>query len=143
MVQQKIRAQSSMEFLILMGFLTFVIIGILSIGYFYSNTINDRIKSNQVANFANKITSTAETVFYAGEPSKATISVHFPDGIEDVEIINNTIFITYHLASGQNKISFSSNVPIAENPSAQITSNSGIKNLVIVANSTHSIISQN
>lgn len=139
----KKRAQSSMEFLILTGFLTFVIIGILGIGYFYSGTINDRIKSGQIASFANKITSTSETVFYAGEPSKATISAHLPEGVEEIEFINNTIIITYHLTSGENKIGFSSSVPISENPASQISSNSGIKNIVIVANSTHSVISQN
>jgi len=67
------KAQSSMEFLILMGFLTFVIIGILGIGYMYSNTINDRIKAGQIESFANKVTTSSETVFYAGEPSRAII----------------------------------------------------------------------
>ena len=137
------KAQSSMEFLILMGFLTLIIIGILSIGYFYSSTTNDRIRSSQVSSFANKIISTSETVFYAGEPSKATISVRLTDGIQDIEIINDTLIITYSLATGQNKISFSSNVPLAESSTAEISSNSGIKNLVIVANSTHTVISQN
>lgn len=137
------RAQSSMEFLILMGFLTFVIIGILSIGYFYSGTINDRIKSSQIESFANKLTSTSETVFYAGEPSRATISVHLPEGVDDVEIIDNAIVITYHLTSGINKISFSSNVPTVENSLSKISSTSGIKSIIIVANSTHAVISQN
>ncbi|MCK4650323.1 hypothetical protein KAT36_03760 [Candidatus Pacearchaeota archaeon] len=137
------KAQSSMELLILMGFLTFVIIGILGIGYFYSNTINDRIKSNQINSFANKITTTSETVFYAGEPSKSTISTYLPENVQDIEIIDNTIVITYNLATGQNKIAFPSNVPIAENPSAQITPTSGLKNIVIIANQTHAIISQN
>ncbi|MFH1291254.1 MAG: hypothetical protein ABIH79_01730 [archaeon] len=136
-------AQSSMEFLILMGFLTFVIIGILGIGYSYSGTTNDRIKSGQINSFANKIISTSETVFYAGEPSKATISVRLPDGVQDIEIINDTLVITYYLATGQNKISFSSNVPIAESSTEEISSVSGIKNLIIVANSTHAVISQN
>ncbi|MCK5342397.1 MAG: hypothetical protein KAR20_03285 [Candidatus Heimdallarchaeota archaeon] len=132
-----------MEFLILMGFLTFVIIGILGVGYYYSGTTNDRIKSSQVGSFVNKIISTSETVFYAGEPSKATISARLPEGIQDIEIINNTVVITYYLATGQNKISFSSNVPIAEDSTAEISSDSGIKNLIIVANSTHAVISQN
>ena len=137
------RAQSSMEFLILMGFLTFVIIGILAIGYFYSGTTNDRIKSSQISSFTNKIISTSETVFYAGEPSKATISARLPEGIQDIEIINNTIVVTYYLTTGQNKISFSSNVPIAEDLTGEVSSSSGIKNFIIVANSTHAVISQN
>lgn len=136
-------AQSSMELLILMGFLTFVIIGILGIGYFYSNTINDRIKANQINNFATKITSTSETVFYSGEPSRATITAHLPRGVKDVEIIDNAIVITYRLETGENVIAYPSNVPILENPSAQITATSGIKNILIVANQTHAIISQN
>ncbi|MDH3324239.1 MAG: hypothetical protein OEL89_01220 [Candidatus Peregrinibacteria bacterium] len=137
------KAQSSMEFLILMGFLTFTIIGILAIGYFYSGTIGDNIRSDQIGNFASKIISTSETVFYAGEPSKATISVHLPENVEDIEIIDNNIVITYWLTSGENKASFSSNVPIAENLSAEISSSSGLKNLVVIANLTHAVISQN
>jgi hypothetical protein len=132
-----------MELLILMGFLTFVIIGILGIGYVYSNTINDRIKSNQINDFATKITSTAETVFYAGEPSKLTISAHLPSNVQDVQIVDDTVVITYSLASGQNKAAYPSSVPIVENPSSQLTTLSGIKNIVIVANQTHAIISQN
>jgi hypothetical protein len=137
------KAQSSMELLILMGFLTFVIISILSIGYFYSNTINDRLKSNQIANFANKITYTSETVFYAGAPSKSTISAHLPDSVQTIQIIDNALIITYTLATGQNTAAYPSNVPISQNPSAPITTTSGIKNILIQANETHAIISQN
>lgn len=143
MVNQNKTAQSSMEFLILMGFLSFVIIGILGIGYFYSETINDRIKATQVSNFANKIISTSETVFYSGEPSKATISTHLPEGINSIEITNNTIIITYHLATGQNKISFSSNVPIIQVLTKEISPDSGLKTLIITANQTHALIAQN
>lgn len=132
-----------MELLILMSFLTFVIIGILGIGYFYSNTINDRMKSSQISNFANKIISTSETVFYAGEPSKATISVHLPEGVKNIEIIDSNIVITYQLTSGENKVSFSSNVPMVENPTAELSSNSGLKNLIITANLTHAVVMQN
>jgi hypothetical protein len=143
MIRKNKTAQSSMEFLILMGFLTFVIIGILGIGYFYSGTINDRIKSTQISNFVNKITSTSEIVFYSGEPSKATISVHLPEGISDIEIINDTIIVTYHLTSGQNKASFSSDVPIIEIPAKEITASSGLKILTITANQTHALIEEN
>lgn len=136
------KAQSSMELLILMGFLTFIIIGILGIGYFYSNTINDRIKSSEINNFANKIISTSEIVFYSGEPSRATISTHLPENVQDIQVLNDTLVITYTLASGQNKAAFSSSVPITEDPSNKITINSGIKTILIIANQTHAIISQ-
>ncbi len=142
MVIKNKSAQSSMELLILMGFLTSVVIGILGVGYFYSNTINDRIKSTEVNNFATKIISTSESVFYSGAPSKSTISASLPENVQNVTIKNNMITIAYRLTSGQNVVSYSSNVPITENISAKITPISGIKNIVIVANQTNAIISQ-
>lgn len=138
----KKKAQASMEMLILMGFLTFVIVGILGIGYFYSSTINDRIKSSQVGNFANKIISTSESVFYAGEPSKSTISVNLPDSIQDIGIEQDALVIEFTLSSGTNILAFPSSVPIVESISSPITTSSGIKNIEISANQTHAIISQ-
>lgn len=137
------KAQSSMEFLILMGFLTFVIVAIIGIGFYYSATINDRIKSSQIANFANKITSTSEVVFYAGEPSKSTISVYLPDGISDIQIDNRSIIITHSLSTGQNKISYLSEVPLAEDVTKMLTIFSGTKSVMVVANETHAVIAEN
>ncbi len=137
------KAQSSMEFLILMGFLTFVMVVIIGAGFYYSNTINDRMKSSQIANFANKITSTAEVVFYAGEPSKATITAHLPDGVTDLQIIENSIVITHSLTSGENTIAYQSSVPMVENFSAELSIFSGIKSIVIVANESHAVVSRN
>jgi hypothetical protein len=142
MITKSKTAQSSMELLILMGFLTFVIIGILGVGYFYSNTINDRIKSNQVSNFAKKITATSESVFYAGEPSRSIISTHLPENVQTIEIIENAIIITYNSATGTNKVGYSSNVPIVESISAPLTTTSGLKNIIVIANQTHAIISE-
>lgn len=137
------KAQTSMEFLILMGFLTFVIVGIVGVGFYYSSTINDRIKSSQVANFGNKIASSSELVFYSGEPSKSTISAYLPDGVVDIQIIENSIVISHHLSSGVNKISFQSDIPMEENLSAKLSIFSGIKKIVIVANATHAVVSEN
>jgi uncharacterized protein (UPF0333 family) len=137
------KAQSSMELLILMGFLTFVIIGILGIGYFYSNTINDRIKASQVSNFAEKLIATSESVYYAGGPSKSTINAHLPDGVENLNVSEEAITITYDLTSGENIISFESSVPIVEDSSNPLTSTSGVKSITVIANETHAIISQN
>ena len=136
------RAQVSLELLILMGFLTFVIIGILGVGYYYSSTVNDRIKSTQVSNFAGKIISTSETVFYSGDPSKATITTYLPDGINSITIDENSLIITYKLASGRNVAAYPSSVPIAEIGTGNLTTSSGIKKIVIVAESTKAVISQ-
>ena len=139
----KKKAQSSMEFLILMGFLTFVIITIVGTGFYYSTTINDRVRSSEISNYANKITSTSEMVFYSGEPSKSTISAYLPDGISNIEIIEDNLVITYSISSGQNKIAYKSMVPIIEDFANQLSTVSGVKSIEITANETHAVISQN
>lgn len=126
-----------------MGFLTFVIIAIVGTGFYYSTTINDRIRSSEISNYANKITSTSEMVFYSGEPSKSTISAYLPDGITNIEIIENNVVITYSLSSGQNTIAYESMVPIVEDSINRLSIISGVKSIEIVANETHAVISQN
>ena len=122
-------AQVSMEYLIIMGFVTMIIIVILGIALTYSGSIQDNIKVTQVNNFANKIIASAESVFYYGEPSKSSISVYLPEGVKEIQIAENTIFISLTTSSGLNKIGFSSEVPI----NGSLTISPGIKRIEISA----------
>jgi uncharacterized protein (UPF0333 family) len=135
---KKNRGQISLEYLILVGFVTFIIISTLAIAYLYSGSINDRIKVSQINNFAKKIVSTSERVFYQGEPSKATISVYLPDGVQDVSFFQNNLFVTLLTSSGTEKISISSDVPVE----GSITSGMGIKKIEIRAEENKVIVSQ-
>jgi hypothetical protein len=136
----KKRGQVSFEYLIIMGFVTFIIIGVLSIAFFYSNNVKDRIKINQVTNYANKIISTSESIFYAGYPSKATITGYLPENINSIEInsAEDSIIIAIQTSSGVAKISFSSNVPI----SGTLGTNQGLNKIQIEAGATEVAISQ-
>lgn len=130
-------AQVSIEYLIVVGFVTFVIITILGIAFFYSGAIKDRIKTTQINNFANKIISTSESIFYYGKPSKATISVYLPDNVKDINITDNNLYITFQTSSGPNKIAFSSKVPI----SGTLSSGQGLKKIQIEAQDNYVNIS--
>jgi len=132
--------QVSIEYLIIVGFVTFVVIGILGIALFYSGTIQDRIVITQVENFANKLVSSAESVFYAGEPSKATITVYLPEGVKSIVIDEDedSIIIEVQTSSGVNKILFSSNVPI----SGTIDNNYGLKKIMVEAVGDEVVINQ-
>jgi len=130
------KSQISMEYIVILGFVMIVIIGILGMALFYSGSIKDRIKVIQVNNFANKIISTAESVYYYGEPSKATISVYLPEGVKNVTIMENSLIISTQVSSGLEKSSFSSNVPIDGN----IAATSGIKKIVVMADGNKTII---
>jgi hypothetical protein len=110
------KAQVGMEYLILMGFLTVVITTILGIGLYYSTTAEDSIRSSQIYNFGNKITGVAESVYYAGYPSKATINPFLPEGVTNItNITTGTVYdlmINITLPTGNNTMSFRSQVPI-------------------------------
>jgi len=133
----KKKAQISIEYIIIIGFVTIILIGIISIAFFYSGGIKDRIRLNQVNNFANKITSTAESVFFSGKPSRATINTYLPNGVESIEIIENSIVISIKLNSGSTKTAFSSNVPI----NGSITTTPGIKRVELNAEQNNVVIS--
>jgi len=107
------RAQVSIEYLIVIGFVTFVVIGILGIAFFYSNSMSDRIRMTQINSFATKIISSSESVYYAGEPSKATVEAYLPENVEQINISENSLIFTVQTSSGENIIAFSSKVPIS------------------------------
>lgn len=104
------RAQSSIEYLIMAGFIILIVIGILAAGLFYSSQLKDRIKLNQLNNAIQKIVQSAESVFYAGEPSRITIQIYLPAGIRSFTIQNKDITIQIETSSGLNTISYNSNV---------------------------------
>lgn len=78
------RGQISTEYLIVLGFIAFMIMSILGVAFFYMNSARDQIKSSQITSFANKILSNSRSVFYAGEPSQVVINAYLPDGVEDI-----------------------------------------------------------
>ena len=131
MIHKK-NAQIGMEYLMIIGFLTFILIGTLGIAMYHNNTIRDMISSRQVESMSTKIISSAESVFYAGEPSKVTIVSYIPNGISEINITDNTIFVTFQSSSGTNKVSFKSNVPIT----GTLSTISGLRNIIIEATSS-------
>ncbi len=123
------KAQVSIEYLVIMGFVVFVLIGILGASFLYTGTIKDKIKMDQVIYFSNKVISTAETVFYSGSPSKSTIFGYLPEGVKEIEIKENSLILTVQTNHGIAKMAFSSNVPISGN----ITQFQGLRKIKIEA----------
>lgn len=123
------RGQISLEYLVVVGFVTVLIISTLGAGYFYSSGIRDRIKFNQLSSFSNKVLSSAEAVYYAGEPSKVTLTAYMPPGIQKVEIIDQNLVFTVSTGNGVAKISFTSNVPLL----GTLTPTEGVQRIQLIA----------
>ncbi|HIG52004.1 hypothetical protein CXT76_01275 [Candidatus Parvarchaeota archaeon] len=129
---QKKRGQISTEYLIVVGFVTFVVIGIMAVAYFYMGSIRTSMLLSQVTNFANKVISSGEEVFFSGEPAKVTVKAYLPEGVQQIRFIEDQIVFDVLTDSGLNVIAFSSDVPIIEAPSS-ITTFQGLKNVKIEA----------
>jgi len=130
-------AQAGMEYMIILAFVTLAIISVLILASVYSGQIKDRIKLNQVENFATQLIHSSESVFFAGEPSKATVRLYLPEGVESVEITTDLIIITVGVSSGENKRGYDSRVPL----NGTISSGEGIKKLTLEAKDDYVLIS--
>ena len=125
----KKRAQASVEYLIVVCFVTFAVISTILLAYFYSGMAKDRIILNQVDVFANKIINSAESVYYAGEPTQAYITTYLPAQVKEIQIIEKDIVITTSTNSGTVKQVFSSKVALQ----GSITASEGIKKIKLHA----------
>ena len=135
---EKRKGQISTEYLVIVSFITLLIIGILAISLFYSSEINDRIRINQLQNFANKLISSAERIYYSGEPSKSTVSAYLPAGVTSAEIIENQLVFSIVTSSGVTRIAFTTNVPIQ----GSLSSSEGVKVITLSAQTDAVVLSE-
>lgn len=127
------KGQVATEYLIVVAFATFLILSVLGLSLFYSGQIQDRIRFNHLINFANKVVSSAETVFFSGAPSKVTITAYLPTGVESITIDGNEITFVVSSLTGDNTISFTSDVPLVMDVNSPIKPSEGVKRLKIEA----------
>lgn len=133
----KYKSQASVEYLIIVGFVTFAVIVILGMAYLYSNLIKDKIRMNQIETFAVQLINSAESVFFSGEPSKTSVRLYLPENIKSLEINSDGIVLEVSTNSGVNKRAFSSKVPLQGN----ISSTPGVKIISIEAKNNYVLIS--
>ncbi len=129
------RGQISLEYLMVVGFVVFIVILLLGLAIFYTATAQDSIAISQLNNFANKILSSAETVYFSGEPSKLTITAYLPEGIQNFEILDNSLVFNISTSSGDTITAFQSTVPL--DPTSIFSFTGGVKRLEIVATSSN------
>lgn len=132
------RAQVGVEYMIIVGFVTFAIMSVIALAFFYSGEIKERIRLNQVENFATQVVNSAESVFYAGEPSRTTVRLYLPEGVRDITVYSDAILITSVVGSGENIRAYDSKVPL----NGTITPGEGIKKLTLEAKTDHVLITQ-
>jgi hypothetical protein len=137
-MRDKNRGQISTEYLIVIGFVTFLIIGLLGVAFYYVGGIRDKIKENQLEGFAQKVISGAEIVYYAGEPSKLTIKAYLPSGVNEVQVLPKEIVFNLSKDTGTDLISFRSNV----NLTGSLSNGEGLKRIILKAQSESTFVEE-
>ena len=135
------RGQIATEYLIIISFVTFIIISVMGVALIYSSEIRDSIKSSQLDKLSDKIVSTSESVFYAGEPSKIEIQVYLPESVNNITISGKDLRFKFTNSNGESVRVYTSKVPLQ----GSISIHSGVKNLLISANQSwvdiHEVVS--
>ena len=77
----KKEAQISVEYMIIIGFVTVITIPLIIIYYTFTQESSDEIASTQIIQIAKKIVDASESVYYLGEPSQTTLRINMPDNV--------------------------------------------------------------
>lgn len=132
------RGQISTEYLILVGFITFLVIGLMGFALFYTAGSRDKIVFSQLDAFAHSVIGSAESVYYAGEPSLASIKPYLPEGIQSITISGYEMIVNVSTSSGRTVVSYTSTVPIT----GTLTSSQGVKPIRVTARTNDVLISE-
>jgi uncharacterized protein (UPF0333 family) len=80
----KTRAQVSMEYILITAFSLLVVMPLIVLFFQYSQIYNSDITANQANKIMDEMLNSAETVHYLGEPSQKTLSLYFPNNIQEI-----------------------------------------------------------
>jgi len=79
----------------MMGFSMLMLIPIILLFATESQNIKSDIAASHATQVARKIADKAEEMYYQGEPSRTTIRVSIPQGVESIEFQNKEVIINY------------------------------------------------
>jgi len=135
----KIKGQASVEYMIIVGFVTFAVIVILGMAYLYADIIKDRLRGSQIESFGGQLVNSAESIFFSGEPSKTAVRLYLPENINDIQINSEGVVITFSLSSGTNIREFPSRVPLQ----GDLLNYPGVRIISIEAKNNYVLLSDN
>lgn len=133
---RKRRAQVSMEFMMITGFVLAILIPLSVVYYEHLNTMTTEVKGTQLSRLAEDITSKAEEVYYLGPPSKVTISAYIPSGVSEIKIYSSEVDFKLKTKSGITDIFSTSKV----NLTGSINPSNGVHKIIIEAKDGYVLI---
>lgn len=98
------KSQVSIEYLMIIGFVTIITIPLVFLFYKYTAESSDEIITYQINQIANKIVDAAETVYFLGKPSQTTIKVNIPNQIAEASLQNREVYFKVKVKNGYHDV---------------------------------------
>jgi hypothetical protein len=131
------RGQSSLEYILIVGFAFMITLPLVVIYYQRTVSFNQEITDSQVNKIADDIIGSVNSVYYLGSPSKKTIDVYMPQGIKDITITENRlVFLIYSDAGNYEIVRWA-----PTNISGNLSNYSGLHIIEVIASSQNVTIS--
>ncbi|HLC54080.1 MAG TPA: hypothetical protein VJK07_00440 [Candidatus Nanoarchaeia archaeon] len=137
-MKQFSRGQISSEYLILVGFITFLVLVLLGVSVFYTAATRDRVVYNDLDFFARDVIDSAEIVYYAGEPSTTIIRPFLPQGVQEISVTSEGLYIRLSTSGGEARLAYPSRVPLA----GTLSIGEGVKRIRVTAQPQQVLISE-
>lgn len=83
-----LKAQSALEYLLVVALTFAIIVPTTYLFYNYSKESSQEITDAQITKLGKSIVDAAETIFYSGEGSKTTLELNVPENIDSAIIID-------------------------------------------------------
>ncbi len=128
-----LKSQVSVEYLMIIGFVTLITIPLVIIYYSFTQESGDNINSAQIQQIVRKVVDASESVYYLGEPSQTTLKVNIPANIVSVSLSSNEVAFKINTAAGKSDIAQSSSVNIT----GSLPTNKGMYTITIKAKSDY------
>jgi uncharacterized protein (UPF0333 family) len=121
--------QVAMEYLLITGFVFLILAVIMVISYSQSAAFSRQVTASQIQKVGNQIIDAANGAYYAGPPTKRTLTLYFPELINNVSIDNTSLTFTVQGEGGVYEYSISA----ATNMTGTIRNFAGIHTISIEA----------
>jgi hypothetical protein len=89
-----------MEFLLVMAFVFLILVGIMLVAYTQSARFTNDVTASQIQKVGNEIIDAANAAYYAGPPTKKTITLYFPQQINTITIAGQSIIFNLQGSGG-------------------------------------------
>ena len=127
------KSQISVEYMLVVGFVTIITIPLLLIYMTFNQDSNAEIASSQLDQVIKKIADASESMYYLGEPSQTTLLLSIPANVVSANLSSSEIVYRLRTADGVSEIVANSRV----NMTGTLPIGEGTYSLTIVAKTNH------